>query len=258
MKKLINDPADVVPEMLEGLVALHPGLALLDGENVVVRADAAPGRPGRADLRRRRRARAGPCGLCRPRHAERGGRRATSSPRPAPTPCSPPSAPSAGPAGVLLIVKNYTGDRLNFGLAAEIARAEGIPVEMVIVADDVALPRPATHRRPARDRGHRAGPQDRGRGGRGRAAARGGEARGRGGGRRARHDGRRPLALHRAGRRRAGLHAGPDEIELGLGIHGEPGVRRTRSSRPTRWSTELADPISPIAASRAASASRCW
>ncbi|MFP3701697.1 dihydroxyacetone kinase subunit DhaK, partial [Burkholderia sp. SIMBA_013] len=46
---------------------------------------------------------------------------------------------SAGPAGALVIVKNYTGDRLNFGLAAELARAEGIPVEIVVVADDVAL-----------------------------------------------------------------------------------------------------------------------
>jgi dihydroxyacetone kinase len=39
----------------------------------------------------------------------------------------------------VLIVKNYTGDRLNFGLAAELARAEAIPVETVVVADDVAL-----------------------------------------------------------------------------------------------------------------------
>ncbi|MER8522629.1 dihydroxyacetone kinase subunit DhaK [Mesorhizobium sp. M0598] len=45
-----------------------------------------------------------------------------------------------GPTGCLLIVKNYTGDRLNFGLAAEKARAEGFRVEMVIVADDIALP----------------------------------------------------------------------------------------------------------------------
>ncbi|MBB4477919.1 dihydroxyacetone kinase subunit DhaK [Rhizobium etli] len=45
-----------------------------------------------------------------------------------------------GPRGALLIVKNYTGDRLNFGLAAEKARAEGFDVEMVIVADDIALP----------------------------------------------------------------------------------------------------------------------
>jgi len=45
-----------------------------------------------------------------------------------------------GPSGCLLIVKNYTGDRLNFGLAAERARAFGLKIEMVIVDDDVALP----------------------------------------------------------------------------------------------------------------------
>ncbi|MGG6897925.1 dihydroxyacetone kinase subunit DhaK [Rhizobium sp. BR 315] len=45
-----------------------------------------------------------------------------------------------GPKGALLVVKNYTGDRLNFGLAAEKARAEGFDVEMVIVADDIAIP----------------------------------------------------------------------------------------------------------------------
>lgn len=45
-----------------------------------------------------------------------------------------------GEAGCLLIVKNYTGDRLNFGLAAERARAFGLKVEMVIVDDDVSLP----------------------------------------------------------------------------------------------------------------------
>ncbi len=45
-----------------------------------------------------------------------------------------------GDAGCLLIVKNYTGDRLNFGLAAERARALGRKVEMVVVDDDIALP----------------------------------------------------------------------------------------------------------------------
>ncbi|WP_374251526.1 dihydroxyacetone kinase subunit DhaK [Xanthobacter sp.] len=45
-----------------------------------------------------------------------------------------------GPAGCLLIVKNYGGDRLNFGLAAERARTLGLDVEMVIVGDDIALP----------------------------------------------------------------------------------------------------------------------
>lgn len=45
-----------------------------------------------------------------------------------------------GKAGCLVIVKNYTGDRLNFGLAVERARAFGLKVNMVIVDDDVALP----------------------------------------------------------------------------------------------------------------------
>jgi len=51
-----------------------------------------------------------------------------------------------GAAGCLLVVKNYTGDRLNFGLAAERARTLGVHVEMVIVGDDIALP-DSTHPR---------------------------------------------------------------------------------------------------------------
>ena len=46
---------------------------------------------------------------------------------------------ATGDAGCLLIVKNYTGDRLNFGLAAERARALGVDVEMVVVGDDIAI-----------------------------------------------------------------------------------------------------------------------
>ena len=44
------------------------------------------------------------------------------------------------PAGTLMIVKNYTGDRLNFGIALERARSEGMKVSMVIVGEDCALP----------------------------------------------------------------------------------------------------------------------
>jgi dihydroxyacetone kinase len=47
-----------------------------------------------------------------------------------------------GTEGCLLIVKNYTGDRLNFGLAAEQAKSEGYKVETVIVGEDCALPPP--------------------------------------------------------------------------------------------------------------------
>lgn len=49
----------------------------------------------------------------------------------------------SGASGVLLLVKNYTGDRLNFGLATEKARAQGVPVDMVIVADDCAFTQPS-------------------------------------------------------------------------------------------------------------------
>ena len=44
------------------------------------------------------------------------------------------------PAGTLMIIKNYTGDRLNFGIALERARSEGIQVAMVVVGEDCALP----------------------------------------------------------------------------------------------------------------------
>ena len=44
-------------------------------------------------------------------------------------------------AGTLIIVKNYTGDVLHFGLAAERAKAEGMKIEMVVVGDDVAVGR---------------------------------------------------------------------------------------------------------------------
>jgi dihydroxyacetone kinase len=46
----------------------------------------------------------------------------------------------SSPAGTLMIVTNYTGDRLTFGIAAEKARAEGMRIEMVVVGDDTALP----------------------------------------------------------------------------------------------------------------------
>ena len=43
------------------------------------------------------------------------------------------------PAGTLMIIKNYTGDRLNFGLAMERAKAKGIKIDSVVVGEDCAL-----------------------------------------------------------------------------------------------------------------------
>lgn len=126
-----------------------------------------------------------------------------------------------GEAGCLLVVKNYTGDRLNFGLAAEKARALGLDVEMVIVADDVAIADAASRARGLagtlfvhKVAGHFA-----------RAGA--------------------PLAEVKAAAERVARGAvsiglsmssctipgrptetrmGAEEVELGLGIHGEPGA----------------------------------
>jgi dihydroxyacetone kinase len=53
--------------------------------------------------------------------------------------CGPVAGDDGAKSGCLLVVKNYTGDRLAFGLAAETARCEGFAVETVIVADDVAV-----------------------------------------------------------------------------------------------------------------------
>lgn len=140
MKKLINRPTDVVREMLEGIVGLTPGLALLDSENVVVRADlpAAAQRPVALIS-------GGGAGH-EPAHAGYVGSGMLTAAVTGEVFTSPSVdavlaaiRACAGPAGALLIVKNYTGDRLNFGLAGELAALEGTPTELVVVADDVAL-----------------------------------------------------------------------------------------------------------------------
>ena len=149
---------------------------------------------------------------------------------------------TAGPNGALLIVKNYTGDRLNFGLAAELARAEGIPVEIAIVADDVSLRR---HTPRERRRGiagtvlvHKIA---------GAAAARtAADASGRGrarGGRAARLDGRGAGRLHLPGAEKSGFTLADDEIELGLGIHGEKGVERSAMLPADQLTATLLDYI---------------
>lgn len=141
MKKLINDPHSVVPDMLDGVVLADNRLALLDGENVVVRQDFRElAQQGKVALI------AGGGAGHEPAHGGYVGPGLLTAAVAGPVFTSPgvdailsAILTVAGPAGVLLIVKNYTGDRLNFGLAAEIARASGVQVELVLVADDVAL-----------------------------------------------------------------------------------------------------------------------
>jgi dihydroxyacetone kinase len=140
MKKFINRPEDVVEEMLQGLVVLHPGSALLLRHKVIVRADAGH------DNNQQVAVIAGGGSGHEPAHAGYVGAGMLSAAVVGEVFTSPSSdsvfsaiKAVATKFGVLLVVKNYTGDRLNFGLAAEMARSEGIPVEIVIVDDDVAL-----------------------------------------------------------------------------------------------------------------------
>ena len=139
MKKLINKPEDVVTEELQGIAAAHPDLVRVAfNPNYIVRADA-PVR-GKAAL-----VSGGGSGH-EPMHGGFVGMGMLDAACPgevftSPTPDQMLEATKAvnGGAGVLHIVKNYTGDVMNFDMAAEMARGEGIEVESVLVDDDVAV-----------------------------------------------------------------------------------------------------------------------
>ncbi|SFK70257.1 dihydroxyacetone kinase subunit DhaL [Geodermatophilus ruber] len=141
MNKLINEPRDVVGEALDGLTGAVATTSRLAGWTTAVRSDVAELRAaGKVAV-----VSGGGAGH-EPAHAGYVGAGMLTA-AVAGEVFTSPSVDAvlaairtvASPAGVLLIVKNYTGDRLNFGLAAELARAEGTPVEVVVVADDVAL-----------------------------------------------------------------------------------------------------------------------
>uniref|UniRef100_A0A6M2EZ70 3,4-dihydroxy-2-butanone kinase n=1 Tax=Populus davidiana TaxID=266767 RepID=A0A6M2EZ70_9ROSI len=145
-KKLINDPNDVVTEFIEGLVETYPGLQYLDGfpeVKVVLRADHASAMLDKVAII------SGGGSGHEPAHAGFVGEGMLSAAICGEVFASPQVdailagiRAVTGPMGCLLIVKNYTGDRLNFGLAAEQAKSEGYKVETVIVGDDCALPPP--------------------------------------------------------------------------------------------------------------------
>jgi dihydroxyacetone kinase-like protein len=139
MKKFLNDPTDVVRESLTGLAAAHGDLLRYDaGAQVVVRADAPV--QGKVAL-----VSGGGSGH-EPLHGGFVGRGMLDAACPgevftSPVPDQMLAATKAvdGGAGVVHIVKNYTGDVMNFKLAAEDAADEGIAVESVLVDDDVAV-----------------------------------------------------------------------------------------------------------------------
>ena len=138
MKKLINAPDAVVDEALAGMAAAHPDLLRVIEPNVIVRADAP--RSGKVGVI------SGGGSGHEPMHGGFVGMGMLDAACPgavftSPVPDQMLAATKAvdGGAGVLHIVKNYTGDVMNFELAAELAQAEGIEVTSVVIADDVAV-----------------------------------------------------------------------------------------------------------------------
>ena len=139
MKKLINDPDNVVREALSGVALAHPGMVKVNIDpHYVVRADAPV--QGKVAL-----VSGGGSGH-EPMHGGFVGRGMLDAACPgevftSPTPDQMEAATKAvdGGAGVVHIVKNYTGDVMNFEMAADLCRSEGTDVESVLVDDDVAV-----------------------------------------------------------------------------------------------------------------------
>jgi dihydroxyacetone kinase-like protein len=246
MKKLINDPANVVPETLAGFEAVYADYVKVyydsDDQPYVVRADAPV--QGKVAL-----VSGGGSGH-EPLHAGYVGAGMLDAAVPGAVFTSPSPGPILeatkavnGGAGVLHIVKNYTGDVLNFETAAEMAELEDIEVKAIVVNDDVAV----------EDSTWTAG--RRGVAGTvlvekiaGAAAAAGKSI-------------DEVLAVAEkvnANVRSMGMaltsctvpHVGSpsfdlpdDEIEIGIGIHGEPGRRREKYTNANAITDELVDPI---------------
>jgi triose/dihydroxyacetone kinase / FAD-AMP lyase (cyclizing) len=208
---------------------LHPGSALLAGHKVMLRNDAEQVREQQVAII------SGGGSGHEPAHASYVGAGMLSAAVAGEIFTSPSSdsvyaaiKAVTGKPGALLVVKNYTGDRLNFGVAAEMARAEGIAVETVIVNDDVAL------------KGTEQATGARGLAGTvlinrlvGAAAAQGKSlvevaAIGRAATRSLASMGLSFSAGTSPAVGKPSFELGEDEMELGLGIHGEPGVKRTQ------------------------------
>jgi phosphoenolpyruvate---glycerone phosphotransferase subunit DhaK len=139
MKKLINSPDNVVNEALQGFVAAHGDLVKVQFDPTFIMRVDAPVRNKVAII-------SGGGSGHEPMHGGFVGKGMLSAACPgavftSPTPDQMLAATKAvdGGVGTLHIVKNYTGDVMNFELAAELAKSEGLQVEAVVIDDDVAV-----------------------------------------------------------------------------------------------------------------------
>ena len=228
VKKFLNNPDDLVPESLAGLEAAHSDLLTVDFENQIVVRKGAPV-SGKVAL-----VSGGGSGH-EPLHGGFVGIGMLDAACPgavftSPVPDQMLAATKAadGGAGVVHIVKNYTGDVLNFRMAAELAEDEGIQVESVLTNDDVAV----------EDSLYTAGRRGVGvtvlleKIAGAKAEAGGTLAEVAGIARKVNAQGRSfGVALTSCATPASNgpiFDIGPDEMEFGVGIHGEPGRKRDR------------------------------
>ncbi|MFF2993477.1 dihydroxyacetone kinase subunit DhaK [Streptomyces sp. NPDC057950] len=139
MKKFVNDPKDYVAEMLEGLALANPDtLKYVPEYNLIMRADAP--RDNKVSLVQ------GSGSGHEPAHVMCVGRGMLDAACPGDVFSAPPADSVyetvklvASPKGVLLLVNNYTGDRMAFEMAEELSRADGVTVRTLFIDDDVAV-----------------------------------------------------------------------------------------------------------------------
>jgi dihydroxyacetone kinase-like protein len=243
VKKLINAPDNVVPEALQGLAAAHADIVRVDLANRLVLRRDAP-RPGKVGL-----VSGGGSGH-EPLHSGYVGRGMLDAAcagaiftSPVPDQVLAASKAVDGGAGVLHIVKNYSGDVMNFEMAAELVQAEGIEVTTVVTNDDVAV-RDSLYTTGRRGVGVTvlvekiAGAKAE----EGAPLQTVAEV-----ARLANENGRSMgMALTSCTVPAAGrptFNLGDDEMEIGIGIHGEPGRRREKIKSAREIAEILATPI---------------
>jgi dihydroxyacetone kinase-like protein len=242
VKKFLNSPEDIVPESLAGLGAAHPDLVKIDLENQLVLRKDAPVQ-GKVALI------SGGGSGHEPLHGGFVGvgmldAAAAGAVFTSPVPDQMLAATKAvdGGAGVIHIVKNYTGDVMNYKLAAEVAADEGIQVESVVTNDDVAV----------EDSLYTAG--RRGTGATvllekiaGAKAEAGGSLADVTAVAKKVNDQARSFGVALTSCATPGsaptFEIGPDEMEFGVGIHGEPGRRREKVRSASEIVAEMSEAI---------------
>ena len=243
-KKLINDPDDVIAELIDGIAGAHPDLLTLAGDSgrALVAADGP--RPGKVGIV------VGGGSGHEPLFSGYVGRGLADAAAignvfasPSPTQIVDAARATDGEAGVLFLYGNYTGDVMNFDMAAELLRADGIEVRSVRICDDVAsAPKDRRLERrgiagdifvfkiagAAADLGHSLDEVEAVAHAADAATASMGVALG-------------PCSLPQT--REPNFEIGPDEMEIGMGIHGEAGIERISLETADRVADRLLDPI---------------